>query len=159
MSRADRIRVVKRETLAEYLSASGHYQYALDALDKMRELAKGEITPESKDRFTMQSAICDKHFRFVDKYLPSINQDTDKGTQASISALQRAVRAMAIDPPPSITHNPATPGDAVIVPTNHACVDVLVISNDDDARPTDTQSVGSSSGMRVTGEDSSQGTP
>lgn len=151
-TRSERLRAVRRETLAEYLTASGHYQYAVEALRIMRELAKGEITPDTKDRFTMQSNICDRHFKFVDKYLPDINPKVDTGTQASISALQRAVRAMAIDPPPSITHNPATPGDAVIVPTNHACVDVLVISNDDDARPTDTQSVGSSSGMRVTDE-------
>lgn len=159
MSRADRIRIVKRETLTEYLSASGHYQYALDALDKMRELAKGEITPESKDRFTMQSAICDKHFRFVDKYLPSIQVDTDKSSASTISALQRAVRAMSMDTPPAITHNPITPGDAVIVPTNIECVDVLVSSSDDVVIPADTASVGSSSVMRVTDEDSSQGTP
>ena len=152
MSRADRIRVVKRETLAEYLSASGHYQYALDALDKMRELAKGEITPESKDRFAMQSNICDKHFRFVDKYLPSINPSVDTGTQASISALQRAVRAMASDTQQAITRNPATPGDAVIVPTNMPSVDALVSSNDDEVIPADTASVASSSVTRVTDE-------
>lgn len=131
-TRYDRLKEVRKVVLSEYLSAAGHYEYALESLRIMREIAKGDIDAESKDRFAMQSNICDKHFRFVDKYLPSINQDADKSSASTISALQRAVRAMASDTTPSITHNPAPPGDTVIVPTNIECVSEPVSSSDID---------------------------
>ena len=151
LSRADKLRTQRKEALADYMTAGQHYIHAVDAISKMTALARADQI--DKDRFSAWSAICDKHMRFVDKYMPTIPSSHSNASNApTISALQRAVRAMAFDPTPAITHNPTTPGDAVIVPTNTPCVDALVSSSDDEVIPADTASAGSSSAMRVTDE-------
>ena len=158
LSRADKLRTQRKEALADYMTAGQHYIHAVDAISKMTALAKEDQI--DKDRFSAWSAICDKHMRFVDKYMPTIpNSHSNASNAATVSALQRAVRAMASDTQQAITHNPTTSGDTAIVPTNIERVSELVSSSDDEVIPADTASVGSSSAMRVTGEDSSQGIP
>ena len=151
LSRADKLRTQRKEALADYMTAGQHYIHAVDAIRKMTDLAKEDQI--DKDRFSAWSAICDKHMRFVDKYMPTIpNSHSNASNAATVSALQRAVRAMSSDPVPAITHNPTTPSDTVVVPTHMPSVDALVSSNDDEVIPTDTASVASSSVTRVTDE-------
>ena len=73
--------MVRREAVNEQLSAYGHYQQLTVALEKMNELAQGDIDQDSKDRFTMYSVIADKHWRVVSKYLPPPIDATAEGVR------------------------------------------------------------------------------
>ena len=90
-------RSVRREAMREQLSAQCHLQYLVAALERMHELAEGEIDQDGRDRFSMLSVIADKHWRIVDRYLPALpTTTTQESPSGSVpSALQRAVGLLA----------------------------------------------------------------
>ncbi len=52
----------------------------------MRALADGEINQDVKDRFAMEAAIADRHWKVVARYLPEHQQNDSPGVLSQILA-------------------------------------------------------------------------
>ena len=143
-ARKEVLAAVRKQALYESLSAIGHYQQFAIILTKMQALANGPVDSEEKDRFSMLSALADKHWRVVDRYLPTAPSDTSNSVQNTVSALQRAVLKLAASTQDAVVPTNTVHDDAV--PDN---VDSVMISS---VIPADSQSVADAAPARDASE-------
>lgn len=67
-TRAHRNRQVRQEELRAKLAAQGHIQHAIDIIAELKDLNKQLDSTET----VRLSKAMDGHFKFIDKYLPSL---------------------------------------------------------------------------------------